>query len=771
MNRLLLLVCVFVSCMLQCVAQDKLPTAYAVLHVSMKKEKPQEEDVKILSDWGQYFINRPGVLQTDIDSALLCAKKILTAGDAQQNERWRGNAYLIYSQVFREKDEKTLGREYAEKAVAAFGKTNLYESQADAYVELSRYISYEDAEYIHEAIRYQENAVRLYGRSHSYWKQAETLNLLADYVISVPDNYKAIELLHQAEAIYKSIGYKKLGRTYDLLGFTYKEIGEQSKALEYQLLAVKVMEADKDSSQTMSTCYNSLGMLYYEMEEFRKSVAAYEKAFVIATKLKDTVSLQYLTSNLATTYIRMKNGKEALRVLKNMESRFPPTQPQTERTMYAAMVHAYLAVDNMAGARPYVQRLEEKVKKTGYEDVSRFFLLTPVATYYFKTQQYERAIKACENIEVITNKYGLLAESSRNYRMWYRVDSAMGNYVDALKHFNQFKSTSDSLFSSKKASQINNLQIKFDTEQKDHNLKLKQQSIELLTRDALLQKAELKRARTTRNFIIAGASLLVVLLVLGYNRYKTGLRRNQQLKLQQDEINEQNLSLQALIGSQDKLLQEKEWLVKEIHHRVKNNLQIVMSLLNTQAAFLDDKDALNAIRESRFRMQAISLIHQKLYQSENMALIDMHVYIHDLVSNLQDGFARAARIRFDLQIARVKLDVSQSVPVGLILNEAITNAIKYAFSDTGTIFISLHPTGDGKLTLAIADNGNGFVRDAGKGTPQSMGLTLMHTLSEQLDGTLDIRSDNGVSITVEFSYHQTNDADETETSGEYTVYS
>lgn len=771
MNRLLLLVCGVVLCTLKCVAQDKLPTARAALQVSIVKERTQEEDIKILSDWGQYFINRPGILQTDIDSALLCAKKILTAGDAQQNNRWRGNAYLIYAQIYREKEEKTQGREYALKAVAAFEKADQYEGEADAYVELSRYISYEDEEYIHEAIRYQENAVRLYGKANRLWKQAETLNLLADYVISVPDNYKAIGLLHQAEAIYKSIGYKKLGRTYDLLGFTYKEVGEQSKALEYQLLAVKVLEADKDSTQSMSTCYNSLGMLYYEMEEFGKSIAAYDKALIIAARLKDTVSMQFLSSNLANTYIRMRNGKEALKVLKRMESRFPPKLPETVRTMYAAMIHAYVAGDDMAGARPYVAYLEEKLRKTGYEDVNRFYMLAPVATYYFKTEQYEKAKKACENIDVITRKYSLLGESSRNYRMWYRIDSAMGNYVDALKHFNLFKSTSDSLFSTRKATQLNHLQIKFDTEQKDHTLKLKQQSIELLTRDALLQKAELKRARLTRNVIIAGAAMLVVLLLLGYNRYKLGLHRNRQLKRQQDEINAQNLSLQALIGSQDKLLQEKEWLVKEIHHRVKNNLQIVMSLLNTQAAFLDDNDALNAIRESRFRMQAISLIHQKLYQSENMALIDMHIYIHDLVNYLQDGFSRAARIRFDLQIARVKLDVSQSVPVGLILNEAITNAIKYAFSDTGTIFISLHPTGDGKLTLAIADNGTGFVTTASSGTQKSMGLMLMHTLSEQLDGTLHIRSENGVSITVQFSYQEPGDVDENETSDEFTAYS
>lgn len=180
-----------------------------------------------------------------------------------------------------------------------------------------------------------------------------------------------------------------------------------------------------------------------------------------------------------------------------------------------------------------------------------------------------------------------------------------------------------------------------------------------------------------------------------------------------------------------------------------------MSLLNTQAAFLDDKDALNAIRESRYRMQAISLIHQKLYQSENMALIEMSAYIKDLVEYLKDGFSGINKIRFDLQIANIKLDVSHSVPIGLILNEAITNSIKYAFTGNGLIKISLQETSPGQLTLIIADDGVGLpIEDNNRDRKQSMGMLLMNTLAEQLDGTLHIQSRNGVIITVSFKYQE-----------------
>ncbi|WP_177222909.1 histidine kinase dimerization/phosphoacceptor domain -containing protein [Chitinophaga sp. YR627] len=746
---------------MQCVAQDKTPLQDKQLSVLLMKEKPDEQDIKQLFTWGEHYINRPGILPKDIDSSILCANKMLNAGIKQHNDGWQGQACMIYSKIFREKGELTRGNEYARKARMMFERARQDELQGDAYVELSRYISYEDDENLAEAIHDQEMAVKLYAKIGNHLKQANTLTLLADYVIGVPDMYKAIELLHQAEALYKKIGYTHLGGVYDLLGLAYRSTGELSAALDYQLRAIKEIESIGDTTQSLSTAYNGLGMMYYEMETFEKSVDAYNKAFTIAEKLKDTTSMQYITGNLANSYIRLKNGVAALRVLKREERFFPPAGEKPKVLLEVAMVHAYIAGDKLDAARPYVMRLVAKEKTMDRNDVNRFQLLTATSSFYYMTRQYEKTIEECEEIGFITKKYSMLAQEARNYRMWYKADSARGDFSSSIRHFQLYKFYSDSLFSVRKTSQINQLQVKFDTEKKDQALELKQKSIELLTRDSQLQKAELRRARFTRNVIIFGAVMLVIVLLLGYNRYQLRLRSNRQLKVQQDEINQQNLSLQALISSQHKLLEEKEWLVKEIHHRVKNNLQIVMSLLNTQAAFLDDKDALNAIRESRFRMQAISLIHHKLYQSENMALIDINVYIHELIHFLQDGFTGASRIRFDMQIAPVKLDVSQAVPIGLILNEAITNAIKYAFTDNGTILISLQFTGRDQLTLVIADNGKGFATNAVTGVRKSMGLMLMHTLSEQLDGSLDIQSESGVVITVNFRYQEPEPAQET----------
>ncbi|HEX8023278.1 sensor histidine kinase, partial [Mucilaginibacter sp.] len=215
---------------------------------------------------------------------------------------------------------------------------------------------------------------------------------------------------------------------------------------------------------------------------------------------------------------------------------------------------------------------------------------------------------------------------------------------------------------------------------------------------------------------------------------------------------EQDQALQHLIADKDRLIDEKDWLLKEVHHRVKNNLQIVMSLLNTQSAFLKNNAALAAIRESQNRVQAIALIHQKLYSSSNVAYIDIAVYISELVSYLADCYSAHERgIRFEQQIEAVKMDVAQAVPVGLMLNEAITNAIKYAFPNRrGYINISLGVLDDNNMMLNIADDGIGLPEDFDIKEASSLGMEMMKALSKQLGGSFKMENNNGVVITLIF---------------------
>jgi two-component sensor histidine kinase len=222
-------------------------------------------------------------------------------------------------------------------------------------------------------------------------------------------------------------------------------------------------------------------------------------------------------------------------------------------------------------------------------------------------------------------------------------------------------------------------------------------------------------------------------------------------KLQEkyEEIQHKNQLLQQL-------LTEKECLLKEIHHRVKNNLQVVMSLLESQADTLQDKAALSAIQESQHRVQAIVLIHQKLYQSESVARIPMNSYIEEVTAYLSDSYSLYQPIRFDLQVEEIELDVTLAVPLGLIINEAITNAFKYAYPDhrSGIISLKLHRVEEASYQLVITDDGIGLPASYDPSRSRSLGMTLIHGFSRQLGGKLAITSPPGMCISLVFHEEQ-----------------
>jgi two-component sensor histidine kinase/CheY-like chemotaxis protein len=178
-----------------------------------------------------------------------------------------------------------------------------------------------------------------------------------------------------------------------------------------------------------------------------------------------------------------------------------------------------------------------------------------------------------------------------------------------------------------------------------------------------------------------------------------------------------------------------------------------MSLLNSQAASLQDQSALAAIKESQHRVQAMALIHQKLYQSESVARIPMQSYINEVVAYLHDSYDPVQPVRFNLSVEPVELDVTLAVPLGLIINEAITNAFKYAFPDgrPGSITLSLHWLQQARYLLTIKDDGVGLPSNYDPSNSRSLGMTLMHGFSNQLGGELTITSPPGLTISLAFA--------------------
>ena len=196
-------------------------------------------------------------------------------------------------------------------------------------------------------------------------------------------------------------------------------------------------------------------------------------------------------------------------------------------------------------------------------------------------------------------------------------------------------------------------------------------------------------------------------------------------------------------------LKEKEVMLKEIHHRVKNNMQIVSSLLNLQLDHLQDDKARSMFIESQNRIASMALVHEKLYQSNDLAQIDFTDYLRDLTENLASMLgAQTRNITFQLKSSDVHLGIDTAIPCGLIINELVSNAYKHGFPQggPGQVTLSFERLADGRLRLEVADTGQGIPTDVNLQKTRSLGMQLVHTLVRQLRGTIEVKRENGASF-------------------------
>jgi two-component sensor histidine kinase len=361
---------------------------------------------------------------------------------------------------------------------------------------------------------------------------------------------------------------------------------------------------------------------------------------------------------------------------------------------------------------------------------------------YIKTNQIAKAAFCLSKAERRNVQFGSPTDKREVALYLYRIDSIRENYPSALVHFRQYTALNNALINEAKNKQIALLQIQFDTEKKEQNIRL-------LTENARRQQSELRQTRLARNSIITGALLLLGLL---YSRYRVKKRGNQLLETKQLQINQQNQSLTELLGEKEDLLVEKEWMLKEIHHRVKNNLQVISSLLATQSRYLQDEATVAALRESQNRVQTMALTHQMLYQGPNLAAVPMRPYITEIAHQLLDSFDRYNSVQTRLAIDDVELNVVLATPLGMIVNEAVTNVLKYAFpqNQPGTLSIALVQLEEQAYELRIDDDGVGLPLEFDVTCSQTLGLTMIKGLSQQIRGQLSFSHVGGVHLHLRF---------------------
>jgi two-component sensor histidine kinase len=588
------------------------------------------------------------------------------------------------------------------------------------------------------------------------------------------------------------LALKHLMKPVDVVERYYKlciclnNFGEPYTSLRYALEGKAYAEKNGNTKGVIEM-YEIMASTYSKINEPRKAVEMYDIILDWYRKTKNVQKVWMMLDWQVTAYLRLSLPEKALQNIMQTEKEIGCPGIAEQFIYKKSLGRAYGAMNQYALAEKNYIETVDIARQMGREDA---ILLNMVARFYVTNGQFEKARAYAVNALSIANKKPVPGVLSIIYQNMYKIDSATQQPASALHYYVKRQHIEDSMLRAEKTKQMQSLLVQFETEKKDKDLKLKEQEIlllsgqrklqqknlenaqiqlafetrskeqgiqlaraeaaekdknlqlktrdvELLKKETLLKENNLSQAHFTRNITIVCAGLLLTVLSLVYYQYRLKKRMSVTLEVK-------NLAL-------GNLLQEKELLLKEVHHRVKNNLHTIISLLETQSAFLKD-DALAAIQNSQHRVYAMSLIHQKLYQADNSTSVSMATYLPELLSYLKDSFCIDRQIMFRTQIENIQLDVSQAIPIGLILNEAITNAIKYAFPDgrAGEIEICMKQNRDRQVCLSVSDNGIGLPGDWQKRTGNSLGLKLMQGLSSDIQGNFNIQTVHGTTITVEF---------------------
>jgi two-component sensor histidine kinase len=753
--------------------------------------------IKLLLELGKYHLWPSYTQNVHLDSALFFFRKAESLSEAKGNQKWKEESQLQIGTYYLNQGDFNQGKPYFMQVIESRQKAGDKAGEAIAWFRMLANMVCKDEVCEAQMRDYFAQSLTITRQLKDQSLEAMILLGIGTRSILEGNLKQAEQYTLQALAIQKAIGYPSLYRaSYELSQLMDRSIdenlvnlsnayyplaelsfhkGDLNKALFYILQAIKDIESSGITHQ-LDYAYFRLGNVYFELGQLDKSIEYHQQSLAISHQHGKAIVLLALAKKMSRALMKQGRALEALQLLQDFIGKNLRLDLVEKTVIAQSLGECYANLKQYKKAeKHYLQSIawskkigEEVHKLVNYLGISRFYV---ASSQYTKATPYLKELLSAPQGQIPTN---ILMEI---HLMRFKVDSAGASYPSAIKHYQLYKALNDSIFNETKSKQIEELSIGYETEKKEQELKLKEKNIALL-------KEQSKVQHTQRNALIGGTALLLLMLGLVYNRFRLKIRSNKLLEAQQAVLQNQQKVIQeknghlsellsekdSLIGEKDSLLAqkdtllmekdllltEKEWLLKEIHHRVKNNLQVVMSLLDSQADSLIDKAALSAIQESQHRVQAMALIHQKLYQSESLARIPMSSYIEEVVAYLSDSYSLYQPIRFDVEVEDIELDVTLAVPLGLIINEAITNAFKYAFPNgrSGTITVRLQRIEEASYELIVADDGVGLPASYDPSRSRSLGMTLIHGFSRQLGAKLNITNHQGLSFSLLFQEEQ-----------------
>lgn len=565
--------------------------------------------------------------------------------------------------------------------------SRFYKARGDAYSDLENLEASERSYF--KGLELAEQEKDTFNIGIGYISLASLHSNLGNVYDAIDYNIKGLNILEKGDQPYLVTG------ACNVLCNIFQNLDNYEKAQEYaermdelcQIHGYKQFGAFAKAA--LGKQYKHSGELDKAMANYQLALAEFERKGVRIHGANDKSAAFKVKSDVVDIHLTQKNYMLADKMLSTMEKGFDDQFPAaTKMKYYEAQIKSNIIAKNNTKVQKYLSQAKDLIN-----DDAPFGL---------------------------RKSYAWLNKIVAEYKQ---------DYKKANDHLTTYYALKDSIEKEQKSQLIHNLEAKYQKAEQE-------KEISKLSFENEKVESQLKQKNIV---LILGGIGLAILSILVFQFYKL---------YQSNKENKEQLASQNIIIS--KALEDKNILLKEIHHRVKNNLQVISSLLSLQSRFVKDEETLDAIKAGKSRVQSMSLLHQNLYRDDNLKGVEMNQYFQNLGQNLFDTYNITDNIQFTTDIDNITLDIDTVVPMGLITNELISNALKHAFKgkEKGAIHLSLKEK-DNTLQLTVKDDGVGLPDGELPVTYKSLGATLIQSFAEKLEGEIKIDISKGSKVTVE----------------------
>lgn len=697
-NFLLLFIIFFLS-VYKGHSQEKSSKRIDSLKIEVKKIKNEKLKLPVLLELATLYLDfKIAESKSYSDEALSIIQK--NKLDSQLGDYWflKAKELLLMSETIE-------ALKMIKKAQIYFLKYKKYNKYLDAVITESKIFLYSDE--LQKSKECLKSSIKKYGNSKFQLEIANIYVMLG--VCESSDNklINSIACLEKALSIQKKINNKK--GVYDcnsMISQFYIDTQTYDKALKYAKI-VKNDTSFKKNNVALASEHLTFAMIYYYSKNYSKASTEIDKCL----SLVNGVGNMLLYDKISRFYVK---------------------------------INAQLKNDDKL-----ISFCNENLKKYNESSDINFILYYGLSSSYYNKKQYILSkkyndlmfdlFKAEEKwiIEIINNDLNL-------YELFAKTEYALKNYSQAYLFQKKHAEYKDEYSTKQNLLKVLELQEAFDSKQKDLELKD-------LTISKQNQKLEIINQKNySSKLLILIFSVLVAfsLALIGFFNNK---KKNKQLNYKNNIISEKIMVVEEQKIKLSQSVAERDLLLKDIHHRVKNNLQIVMSLLNIQAKEGVNLNINDFVEKAQSRVSLMSLIHQSLYENEKFDSINFQNYLEKLTSSLISLFGLdSTNIRFEIKSNDIYLDIQTAIPLGLILNELLSNSFKHAFSnlDNALIIIKINKVDEKSYVLYYSDNGKGYLNNEIKG--KSLGLELVNLLAKQMKGKIEKQNTKATQYTMHF---------------------